>query len=62
MLVAIERRTQQLEADLFARLRAVDKQNLFDLLSKIISQQQITPGVHPAYRQMEKADGRTKRS
>jgi DNA-binding MarR family transcriptional regulator len=50
-LTSIGRLTNQLEKHLLAALTEVEKKSLFDLLSRIVSQQQITPGVHPAYRE-----------
>jgi DNA-binding MarR family transcriptional regulator len=51
-LTAIGRVTRQLEDDLFAALSAREKKDLFDMLPRMVAQQRITPGVHPAYRQI----------
>jgi len=49
-LVKIGRITRALESDLFAALSAKEQAQLHDLLTRIVSQQHIAPGVHPAYR------------
>ena len=46
--------TVQLERLLLAALKEKEKQGLFDVLTRIVSQQQMTPSVHPAYRQFGK--------
>ena len=46
--------TVQLERHLLAALQENEKQSLLDVLTRIVSQQQITPSVHPAYRQLGK--------
>jgi DNA-binding MarR family transcriptional regulator len=53
-LVKIARITRALESDLFAALSAKEQAQLHDLLTRIVSQQQIAPGVHPAYRALGK--------
>lgn len=45
--------TLTLEREMFAALNAKEKHLLTDLLARIATQQQITPGVHPAYRQLK---------
>jgi DNA-binding MarR family transcriptional regulator len=62
MSSAVERCTRQLEKHLFAGFSAIEKQSLFDLLGRIVSQQRLTPGVHPAYSRMEKLNERVKRT
>jgi DNA-binding MarR family transcriptional regulator len=52
-LTRIGRLTLQLENDLLAALSEKEKKALLDVLTRIVSQQRITPGVHPAYRQLE---------
>jgi len=59
-LTAIGRATRQLEEDLLAALSEAEKERLFDVLTRIISQQQITPGVHPAYRTEANRAGRAR--
>lgn len=49
-LTAIGRLTLQLEKDLFAALSKQEKKILQALLTRIVAQQGVTPGVHPAYR------------
>jgi DNA-binding MarR family transcriptional regulator len=49
-LVMIGTLTRALEVDLFAALSASEQRSLLNLLTRIASQQHITPGVHPAYR------------
>jgi DNA-binding MarR family transcriptional regulator len=51
-LQEIGRLTGELEGDLFSALTATEKTLLFQFMTRIVSQQQITPGVHPAYRQI----------
>lgn len=53
-LTKVGQLTAQLERHLLAALHAKEKRNLFDVLTRIVSQQQITPSVHPAYRQLGK--------
>jgi DNA-binding MarR family transcriptional regulator len=62
MFSGVERCTRQLEKQLFAGFSAIEKHNLFDLLGRVVSQQQLTPGVHPAYSRMEKSNERAKRA
>ena len=45
--------TGQLEDDLFSALRPSELETLATLLLRIVSQQKITPAVHPAYRDHE---------
>jgi len=44
--------TQELERDLFAGLSATETRVLEELLARVVAQQRITPGVHPAYKQL----------
>ena len=53
-LAGIGKITRTLEADLFAALSAKERDHLYDFLSRIVSQQHIAPGVHPAYRALNK--------
>jgi DNA-binding MarR family transcriptional regulator len=53
-LTKISGLTLQLEDDLLAALSERERQSLFDWLTRIVSQQKITPGVHPAYRELGK--------
>jgi DNA-binding MarR family transcriptional regulator len=46
--------TVQLEHHLLAALQEKEKQSLLDVLTRIVSQQRVTPSVHPAYRQIGK--------
>jgi hypothetical protein len=55
-LTAIGRLTRQLENDLFASLSKAEKESLFELMTRIIARQQITPGVHPAYRKIGRSE------
>jgi len=51
-LSEIGKLTLQLEADLFAALSKRELDLLCQLLRRIVSQQQLTPAVHPAYKQI----------
>lgn len=51
-LAEIGKLTLDLEDDLFTALNQQEKAQLCDLLARIVSEQRITPGVHPAYRQI----------
>jgi DNA-binding MarR family transcriptional regulator len=53
----ISKMAGQLEDDLCAALNDKERKGLADLLGRIVSQQQITPGVHPGYRKMGGACG-----
>jgi DNA-binding MarR family transcriptional regulator len=53
-LAKIGRLTHQLENDVLAALNEKDKKSLRDLLTRIVKRQQITPGVHPAYGQLNR--------
>jgi len=44
--------TRQLQDDLCAALNEKERKLLAEMLSRIVSQQQITPAVHPGYRQV----------
>jgi DNA-binding MarR family transcriptional regulator len=50
-LTALGRLTAQLEECIFAALDKKERDSLHALLRRIVSQQRITPSVHPAYRQ-----------
>jgi DNA-binding MarR family transcriptional regulator len=54
MLTAVGKVTRQLEDDLFSALTETETGTIRDLLARIVSQQRITPGVHPSYRQIRK--------
>lgn len=54
MLIAVGKLTRQLEVDLFAALSESETKTIQNLLARIVSQQQITPGVHPSYRQIRR--------
>ncbi|MDR3404427.1 MAG: MarR family winged helix-turn-helix transcriptional regulator [Chthoniobacter sp.] len=47
----------QMQDDMCAALDEKERGVLADLLSRIVAQQKITPGVHPGYRRMEGACG-----
>jgi DNA-binding MarR family transcriptional regulator len=51
-LSAIGRLTLQLEDDLLAALSARERTRLRGLLTRIVAQQKLTPGVHPSYREI----------
>jgi len=42
----------EMQDDLCAALNDKEREVLADLLTRIVAQQQITPGIHPAYRRM----------
>ena len=44
--------TQELERDFFAALSAEETRFMQELLARVVAQQRITPGVHPAYKQI----------
>src|SRR5215831_3728855 len=52
MLARIGELTQELERDFFAALSVAETRLLRDLLARVVAQQKITPGVHPAYKQL----------
>ena len=52
VLAQIGHVTRELEDDLFAALSEREVRILRELLTRIVKQQQITPGVHPAYQQL----------
>jgi DNA-binding MarR family transcriptional regulator len=52
VLTRIGELTQELERDLFAALSATETRVLEELLARVVAQQRITPGVHPAYKQL----------
>jgi DNA-binding MarR family transcriptional regulator len=51
-LARIGELTQELERDFFAALSAEETHLLQELLARVVAQQRITPGVHPAYKQL----------
>jgi DNA-binding MarR family transcriptional regulator len=52
MLAQIGELTKELERQLFAALSAGETSLLRQLLTRVAAQQEIAPGVHPAYRQL----------
>jgi DNA-binding MarR family transcriptional regulator len=58
-LTAIGRLTGELEDCIFAALNEQERESLGALLTRIVSQQRITPSVHPAYRQIGGAETTT---
>ncbi len=54
-LQRIARLTRQLDDDLTAALAADEREQLCRLLLRVVSQQKITPAVHPAYRKLREA-------
>lgn len=56
-LTEIGKLARQHQDDLCAALNAQERMLLTDLLTRIVAQQQITPAVHPGYRQMGGAGG-----
>ena len=52
MLSDIGKMAQQVENDLCAALNEKERALMRELLTRIVAQQQITPAVHPGYRQM----------
>jgi DNA-binding MarR family transcriptional regulator len=54
-LKAVGTESGLLEEQLIAALTASERDALHRYLKKIIAQQRVTPGVHPAYRQLGKA-------
>lgn len=53
-LAKIGKVTRALEADLFAALSGDEQAQLHGLLTRIVAQQHVAPGVHPAYRALNK--------
>jgi len=53
-LTGIGKRTLELETDLCQALTGPEKTALASLLTRIVAQQNITPAVHPAYRNHQK--------
>ena len=49
----------EFQDDLCAALNEKERNFLAELLTRIVSQQQITPGVHPGYRQMGRSNNET---
>jgi len=52
VLARIGELTRELERDLFAALNATETRVLEELLARVAAHQKITPGVHPAYKQL----------
>jgi DNA-binding MarR family transcriptional regulator len=52
VLARIGELTQELERDFFAALSVAENRLLQELLSRVVAQRNITPGVHPAYKQL----------
>jgi DNA-binding MarR family transcriptional regulator len=46
--------TQELEKDLLANLTSAERDQLRALLERVVAHQNITPGVHPAYKELAK--------
>jgi DNA-binding MarR family transcriptional regulator len=55
---AIEHLTDELERDLFAKLTKGNADHLCRTLKSLVTQHGISPGVHPAYRQLAEGRGR----
>jgi DNA-binding MarR family transcriptional regulator len=53
-LTGIGKRTLELENDLCRALTGPERETLASLLTRIVAQQNITPAVHPAYRNRQK--------
>lgn len=60
-LTKIGRLTLQLEADLFTALNGHERDLLCHLLQRIVAQQQIAQGVHPAYKEIARGQTRVTR-
>lgn len=52
-LAEIGRVTRELEKDLLTALTGAERATLMGLLERIVSQQNITPAAHPAYRKLQ---------
>ena len=52
MLSEVGKLARQHQDDLCAALNEKERTLLIDMLTRIVAQQQITPAVHPGYRQM----------
>lgn len=57
-LTGIGKRTRELETDLCRALTGPERAALASLLTRIVAQQNITPAVHPAYRNHQKRRNR----
>ena len=53
-LAAVGKVTRDLEEDLFACLSDRETTSIWNLLTRIVEQQQMTPGVHPSYRDIHR--------
>ncbi|HTJ00100.1 MAG TPA: MarR family winged helix-turn-helix transcriptional regulator [Dongiaceae bacterium] len=62
MLQRLGQAAQEVQEDLCATLSAKERAVMFDLLTRMVEQQQITPAVHPGYRQMDGGCGAPPRS
>jgi len=52
MWQTIGKQAEQMEEDICASLSAKERATLAELLTRIVTQQQITPGVHPGFRKL----------
>lgn len=53
--------THQLEEDLFGSLDSTERETMAEVLRRIVSQQGITPAVHPAYREQQETSLATRK-
>jgi DNA-binding MarR family transcriptional regulator len=58
-LARIGRLTRELENDLCGSLSDMERETLTSLLERIVTQQNITPAVHPAYRKLQESIEKT---
>jgi DNA-binding MarR family transcriptional regulator len=61
-LAEIGRLTSELEDELFSWMTKAELQTLRTLLERVVAHQQITPGVHPAYKQLAERPRETQTS
>lgn len=52
MWEAIGKQAEQMQEDICASLNTKERATLAELLTRIVTQQQITPGVHPGFRKL----------
>ena len=57
-LAGIGRVTHELENTMCSSLSDAERETLTNLLMRVVSQQNITPAVHPAYRKLQERRGR----
>lgn len=57
MWIKIGELAEQMQNDVCASLSAKERATLAELLTRIVAQQQITPGVHPGYRRLGNGGG-----